>query len=64
MSENIPKAGESLPPSYNAAMGQPEVTQGHTTPQANPQETLFDFEIFARYKSLIRLQLVRLFCEL
>ena len=35
MSENIPKAGESLPPSYNAAMGQPEV---QTTPQANPQE--------------------------
>ena len=37
MSENIPKAGESLPPSYNAAMGQPEV---QTTPQANPQERL------------------------
>ena len=37
MSENVPKAGESLPPSYNAAMGQPEV---QTTPQANPQETL------------------------
>jgi len=37
MSENIPKAGESLPPSYNAAMGQPEV---QPTPQANPQERL------------------------